>query len=174
MQNIFEARSLSRVKIRGMAKLFRKRIGISEIEPVDIIEVLDIKMPQLYPELSVEIVEKEDMHNLHGLTIPDKNEIRIREDVYDGAVNGNGRDRMTIAHEIFHFIFHRGNNIVSLEGLGRSASNLPAYKNAEWQANAFAGELLMPSCKIKDMTIDEIMKEYGVSSEAARMQKSKV
>lgn len=43
----------------------------------------------------------------HGETIPSENRIRIREDVYERACNGYGRDRLTMAHELGHLLLHR-------------------------------------------------------------------
>lgn len=50
-------------------------------------------------------------------------------------------------------------------------SNLPAYEDPEWQAKCLAGELMMPADKIRGMTIKEIVSHYGVSPDAALMQK---
>ena len=43
----------------------------------------------------------------------------------------------------------------------------------EWQANAFAGELLAPFQYIKHMDIFDISTQYGVSIEAASVQKNR-
>lgn len=43
----------------------------------------------------------------------------------------------------------------------------------EWQANAFAGELLAPFQYIKHMEIFDISTKYGVSIEAALVQKNR-
>ena len=56
------------------------------------------------------------MGDKHGETFPDEHIIRIREDVYLGAVNGCGRDGMTIAHEVGHLFLHDNNLIMSFNG----------------------------------------------------------
>lgn len=51
------------------------------------------------------------MGECHGITYPDRNEIQIRQDVYDRAIAGSGRDRLTLAHELGHLLFHEKQNI---------------------------------------------------------------
>ena len=108
------------------------------------------------------------MGNKHGETYPSKNLIRIREDVYLNAINGSGRDRLTIAHEIGHLLLHDDDNIA----LCRLEPNekLKAYEDPEWQANAFGGELLAPSYLIKGLTNAKVQEKCGVSEDAANVQ----
>lgn len=169
-----EAKPLSRKDIRRMAKKFRKRLGIENVIYVDVLRILEIDMPNLFPNFDYEILTEEQL-GVHGLTTPDENKIYIREDVYNGAARGEGRDRLTIMHEIFHFLFHRKQNIRLVQkGFAREDVNRPiTYKDPEWQADAFAGEVLMDSDIIADMNIFEISQKCGVSLAAARTQKSK-
>ena len=54
-----------------------------------------------------------------------------------------------MAHELGHLLLHRVETIT----LAREDGDIPPYKDPEWQANAFAGELLAPYEYIKDMSI---------------------
>jgi len=103
----------------------------------------------------------------HGETIPSENRIRIREDVYERACNGYGRDRLTMAHELGHLLLHRVETIT----LAREDGDIPPYKDPEWQANAFAGELLGLYEYIKDMSIIDIASHYGITEKAASIQR---
>ena len=97
--------------------------------------------------------------------------MKIREDVYEGAARGNGRDRMTIMHEIAHLF------LIVIFGVKLTrtfaSSELPAYKDPEWQAKALAGELMCPAHMIKEMMPEQIASKCGVSIDAARYQLSK-
>lgn len=110
-------------------------------------------LPILIPDFQLEIVPREEMGNKHGETYPSKNLIRIREDVYMNAVEGNGRDRLTIAHEIGHLLLHDDDSIA----LCRLEPNekLKPYEDPEWQADAFGGELLASSYLIRGLTSAE-------------------
>ena len=94
--------------------------------------------------------------------------IRIKESVYEGACNGEGRDRMTIAHEIGHYFtlcfcgFRLERNF--------SGGKIPAFRDPEWQAKCFAGELMVPAHRVKGMDAYEIADQCGVSYDAACVQ----
>ena len=74
---------------------------------------------------------------IHALTDINSKTIFSREDVYEGAFNKMGRDRMTIAHELSHFIML----IICGYSVARSFSEeeIPPYKDPEWQAKCIAG-----------------------------------
>ena len=135
-------------------------------------QILEEVMPLVEPEFSLEIIPDNEMDNgnLHGETIPSQHLIRLKESVYDGMITGLGRDRMTIMHEIGHYLIHFHEEL-SLTKAVRERT-LEPWESAEWQAKRFAGEFLMPSSEIAWMTVDEITKTYGVSREAAKFQKN--
>lgn len=76
-----------------------------------VVPFLENKLPILVPDFQLEILPKKEMGYKHGETRPSEKQIRIREDVYLGAVAGHGRDRMTIAHEIGHLFLHANDSI---------------------------------------------------------------
>lgn len=92
--------------------------------------------------------------------------MKIRRDVYDEVCEDRGRARFTLAHEIFHYIFHDQPNI----SFARSTDKIPSYMDPEWQANTFAAELLIPRDLVKGLTVDEIMEKCGVSRQCASIQ----
>ena len=105
-------------------------------------------------------------------TYPHRHIIRLREDVYEQAIAGDGFARMTLAHEVGHLLEHSD---APLAMARRPASDaVPAYRGSEWQANAFAGALLMPACRIVDMGEPSIASKYQVSITAATLQKRKM
>lgn len=126
------------------------------------------RLDVLVPEYSYEIVADDQLGvGVHAQTDVMQNTIYIKESVYEGAVQNNGRDRMTIAHEILHLILHKPATLT----LYRRTDDLPTYKNPEWQAECFAGELLMPYDQIKNMSKKEIVEQCKVSESAAHYQK---
>ena len=137
----------------------------------DIMDFLEHTLPLFYPGFTLSVGTKEEMGDYHGLTYPDKNEIKLREDVYSGAHEGNGRDRMTAAHELFHFLAHSEDSVV----FARKGSNdTPLYMDPEWQADAFGGELLIPYDLTSELEVDEIIAQCGVSKKAAICQYKKM
>ncbi|HGA2731353.1 TPA: ImmA/IrrE family metallo-endopeptidase [Pseudomonas aeruginosa] len=138
----------------------------SDLFPV--LEFLEFAMPRIFPGFALEVGAKEEMGPNHGLTIPSENVIRLREDVYDGLCRGGGRDRFTAAHELGHYIMHRNVSIVFHRA---ENGRLPPYRDSEWQANSFAGALLMPERAMRECgSLAEIAQRFGVSLAAAEVQ----
>lgn len=97
---------------------------------------------------------------------PNEKKIVISESVYDGAFAGNHRDRFTIAHEIGHLLLHHDANI----SFARGNDKIQPYEDPEWQANTFAGEVLVPVHLIKGLKIEEISIKSNVSRQVASIQ----
>ena len=90
----------SRNDLRMLARLLRYKLGLEDELYFPIVELLDV-LCELFPKFSYEIVDDTLLPpNVHADTDVMHHHIRIKESVYEGAANGNGRDRMTIAHEI--------------------------------------------------------------------------
>lgn len=163
----------SRRAIRSYAKAFRKLLHLENDAYIDIIWLMENVLPEVLKKynFSMEVLPKEEMGKNHGLTDTRTGKIYIREDVYDGACRNNGRDRLTLAHEVGHFLLHAG----ITPGLARTApgEKVPCYCDPEWQATAFAGEFLMDHDVIRNMTIAEVVQRCCVSYQAASIQKSK-
>ena len=164
----YKASAVSRKEIQFFVKKLKNTVGLDDVMYFPIIPFLENILPIIIPDFKLEIVPIEEMGNKHGETYPSKNLIRIREDVYLGAVNGCGRDRLTIAHEIGHLFMHDEDSIA----LCRLAPNekLLAFEDPEWQANAFGGELLASTYLIKGLSTLDVSKECGVSMAAANVQ----
>lgn len=160
------AKPISRKEIRILASLVRKIQGEDGLY-FDIMKFLEQTLPIICPGFSLCVKMRQEMGECHGLTFPDKKEIWLREDVYEGALEGKGRDRLTASHELFHFLFHGKNQI----GFARTGSGkIPAYEDPEWQADTFGGELLVPYRKAMNLTIPQIIIACGVSEKAACCQ----
>lgn len=89
------------------------------------------------------------------------------------ALHHPNRQRFTIAHELGHFFRHRGNQTEFTDyHFFRNAESNPM----EIEANAFAGELLMPEASFKEMartfngSIEALANYFGVSSLAVRVR----
>lgn len=161
-----EVAPLSRKQIRAVADGVRDHFEVKNAK-FPIVEVVELVLPRVYAGFLLEVLTIAEMGENHGLTIPEYDVIQIREDVYERARAGEGRDRMTIAHEFGHLLLHKG------VALARSPSAIapPPYKDPEWQAKAFAGELLI-SHRHLDGCRDafDLASRFGVSSDAAEIQ----
>ncbi|KJV35841.1 hypothetical protein VI08_06665 [Luteibacter yeojuensis] len=103
-------------------------------------QYLELELPKVWPDFYLGSKGLDEMGDDHGWTFPDKAEIWLREDVYDGLRTDRGRDRFTAAHELGHLVLHG----CPLARSRRPSGELPLFRDSEWQADNFAGEFLMP------------------------------
>lgn len=138
---------------------------VNEHGAIDILALLEFGYQKYH------ILPDNEMKGVLGLTLP-TGDILLRQSVYDGACDGNGRDRFTIAHEIGHGVLHKEHI-----GLARPVgSSTKIYCNAEWQANEFAGRLLLPDSYIElhpNASAGDIAELFGVSYECAQTRIAK-
>lgn len=165
---VVEVPALSRPAIRVYVRQIHEMVRL-EAPPFPIVRFAEKGLRELIPGYEFEVAGREEMGDNHGLTYPDDLLIKIREDVYDGACRGMGRDRLTIAHEVGHLLLH------GRIGFARRVArdDIPAYRSSEWQANCFAGELLVPSWWVPGRTAGEVAAVCKVSEEAAAYQIAK-
>lgn len=164
----YKVEAKSRADLRKLAHKLREYLCLDDVLYFPIVELLDV-LTELFEDFNYEIVEDNVLpKKVHADTDIRTGLIRIKESVYEGACNGKGRDRMTIAHEIAHFFtlcfcgFKVQRNFDN--------SKIPPYCDPEWQAKCFAGELMVPAHRVKGMTALEIANRCGVSYEAACVQ----
>lgn len=153
---------MSRRNLREFVQQFRKICGMENELYFPIAHFIEWILPKL--GFDYEIVPVGEMGNAYGVTHTSRKVMKIREDVYDGAVEGNPRHRFTLCHELGHFLLHTPDRVSFARG------EVPAYMNPEWQANTFAGELMAPYDLVKNMNAYEIAAQCGMSMEAARIQ----
>lgn len=103
-----------------------------------IMDVLEFRLPALEEGFHLDVCTSAEMGAEEGLVVAGSKCIMLREDVYEGAWNEVGRDRFTACHEFGHYLLHRQVAMARV----RDDSH-PVYRDAEWQADTFAGGLLM-------------------------------
>jgi Zn-dependent peptidase ImmA (M78 family)/plasmid maintenance system antidote protein VapI len=154
---------LSRPALWEYAAQIRNSLISRETMYFPIMDVLEKKVPRAIEDFYVDVLPVEEMNGDEGRVVSGVNCIILREDVYEGACRGNGRHRFTACHEFAHFLLHR--NVVMARATGAAD---PIYRDAEWQADTFAGALLMPPSKIGEFRdAEDAAKQCGISIHAA-------
>lgn len=161
----------SRSDLRRLAKSIRQVLGYENQLNFPIVDLLDVFEETLEGFTYSVVPDDELPPNKHADTNVYTGEIRIKESVYEGARRGNGRDRMTIAHEFAHFmtLCFLGFKLSRTVSGGR----LRAYEDPEWQAKCLAGELMVPYDLVAGMDAAEVAMKCGVSESAAEYQLSR-
>ena len=134
----------------------------------DPIFVMENIIPFIDKTFNYKIVDKNEWQwNCYeaAFYIPMSNEIIIRSDVYEGALNGNAMDVITVAHEVIHCIqsilmrFLRALNCVDFK-TELCKANSKEMKNHEIQTDRITKLVLCPDYLIKGMSEDEIIQHY--------------
>ena len=155
-------------KIHNLARAIRIMNAdcIDESGRIDIMAVLE------FNNIHYSYKPDEEMGQILGLTMSN-GDIFLRESIGDGAIIGDGRSRFTVAHELGHYAMHKDHI-----GLARPvSSSTKVYCNAEWQANEFAGALLLPNeliIKNGHLSVEQLADKFGVSIECAQTRINKL
>jgi len=172
---LYMANPMSRSAIRSITTKIRKKFKFDDLY-FPLIEFMEFIVPQIIDtEFYLEPVIKNELPDCYARAIPEKHKIVIREDVYYAIHAGNRRHRFTLAHELGHYIMHNKETVLVLNRKDIDVNvkiNIPKYRDPEWQANTFAGELLVPFGKISELSIQEIVDSCEVSYEVACIQLS--
>lgn len=164
--------AVSREEMRQLAFLIRKEFGYEDVWWIPVDKLLD-QMCEAFDEFSYEIIPDEDWEDplSHAYTDISSAAIKIRESVYEAACNGHGRDRMTIVHEIAHYILICD---IGLKLYRRNNQSIKCFNDPEWQAKCLAGEILIPFYKLKKCkripAANRVQMLCGVSEDAAEYQ----
>jgi hypothetical protein len=161
---IYQAPARSGENIEYLADAVRQAFGLLDTDFFPVVPFVELGLQHLKPDIQFDVVEAELLGARMGAVDPLTGAFMIREDVYDGALRDEARHRFTVAHEAGHAMMHVG----TLNRLPASMGKVPTYCDPEWQANRFAGALLMPRHLVRQCkTIEEIVRRFGVSREAA-------
>lgn len=164
------AAPLSRYSLRQYALSIRKELGLENVMKFPVLYFLEvfhnlIGDQNFHYELVPDNFFPKGIHAQYNVT---ENYIAIKSSVYEGAVADQGRDRMTIAHELSHALIIKHSGIK----LNRcfSGEKIVTYKDPEWQAKCLAGELMIPANLVKGMSPEQVAAACGVSYQAALYQ----
>src|SRR5690349_16722441 len=167
----FEVPPLSRRQIRLFADSVRSSLRITT-PFFPIVPVIEFALPSVIEGFFHDVVDVDEMNvqfgqGCHAMTFPDDRAMFIREDIYERARGDKGRDRLTLAHEVGHLLLHCGIRFAKRV----KTRETPAFRDSEWQANAFGGELLVSYRYIsRCKNPSEVAELFKVSEAAAEKQ----
>jgi hypothetical protein len=155
--------------LRGVAEQIRDIFVEPGQVEFPIMDVLEFRFSQLVPDFVFDVQDREAMGHDEGRVLAGSNTLILRQDIYEGAWNGVGRDRFTACHELAHYVLHRQ------VGFSRTRDDSDKiYCDAEWQADTFAGTLLMSPRHLRALSgPDAAAEACRMTPAAARVMWSK-
>lgn len=169
--NDFIVPAMRRREIRQIASAVRRDACPNGEAYVDIVDVLERIMPLRFGEgYEYRIEEDASLQGLEGLTLPDDGIVRISRSTYENAVREQeGRARLTIGHELGHFLMHKGLGVQLARP--KRGEVPPRFMCSEWQADCFSGELLIdPGHLARCRSVREASHLFQVSIKAVCTQ----
>jgi Zn-dependent peptidase ImmA (M78 family) len=158
-------------KVESLAAAWRETLGVLNDWKIDIVRLVENKLPQIIPQFALVIKPDSEMGDAEAFTEFDPPRIVARETVYRKALRGEARSRMTFAHELGHLVMHAGVVAKPRMAAGNEKLSIKPYESAEWQARKFAAFFLMPTHIVMDFaTVHDVMEHCGVSELAARIR----
>lgn len=166
--NNIAVKGLARRDIRRLTQHVRQITQVSQFKKFCVVHWFEDRFCDLMG-FTYDICEAKDMGDNHALTRHENKHIYIREDVYDRARQGHGRDRGTIIHEVGHALMHTPDRIMYARNF--QEAEIPVYAQPEWQAKVFAGEFLVPVSLLDvGASASDIAEQFGVSNDSALIQ----
>lgn len=160
----------TRKQLEALAAKARRDLQLSDDGRVSMLGIIDDALYDTVEGYRFEVRTDREMGMADGLTDDVKPIIYLKESVNRALERGDGRARMTAAHEFGHLYMHMGAPVF------RAFS--PKYDplcDPERQADIFAEAFLMPEAGFKRCrTIREAMETFGVSKDAAHYRARKL
>jgi len=162
----FVVKAASGAVLRTFAEKVRT-LFVSDAETAfPIIPFLEFKLTKVFPDFVLDVRDSDEMGDLEGTVVAGGHVLALRRDVYDGACKGVGRHRFTASHELAHYLLHRDITIARTRD-----DDVPIYRDSEWQADTFAGALMMSQRHLRLFRdAEHAAEECGMSSAAAEYQ----
>lgn len=145
---------------------------VSEGAPLNVERLLDVVLGKFGVDVNIDELPP----GIEGIAQP-PNLLTIPPQVYDN-LHSDGRARFTGSHEATHALMHLRQLTQRLVSTGAERrlhrrSEIPVFRDPEWQANRGAAALLMPYRDVwqminqgRDSTV-EIARRFNVSLQAA-------
>jgi hypothetical protein len=163
-----EAVSMSWKNLSGFACFIRRMFHLGQKRYLNVLDILENQLTRFDPDFNYEVPETWDKGvNIHAVCDIGQHAIVIKKSVYKGAYRGNGRDRLTIMHEVAHYLLFTFFGCPVYRSF-KTPYKIPKDCDPEWQATKLAGLLMCPPESIAGLSVEQVMKRCGVSYSAAR------
>ncbi|RWL43878.1 MAG: ImmA/IrrE family metallo-endopeptidase [Mesorhizobium sp.] len=134
-------------ELAAIAASWRDKFEIQSCDKVDIIAILEFKLPRLWPSFHVKVVPDTHMKS-NAKTSISPPAIIIKKSVYISAAHGHPVSRFILAHELGHLILHRKFENEEMHdtehGYEENISQLNALESIEDQASIFCRFFMAP------------------------------
>lgn len=153
--------------LEQIATRLRLAAGVSAIRAFDILDVIENRLPAVFPGLKLVRVTDEQLPHAEAEANSSTNTILCRESVYQRAKDWNPRARLILTEEVCHLALgHVGPRY--RRHASKSKIFSPTEQRDEREARQLAALVLAPTALAKDCTSQqEVAHQFFLSDEAA-------
>ena len=153
----------SQRQIEELANSVRRELGVLPNERLSMQPVIEHAIEDMVDGAYFHVAPDGELAGAEARTDRLRPVITFSASAYADLSRGVPRARMTAAHELGHLLMHSCRPVFLYRTRARDHRFDP-----EWQADYFAGVLLMPTPAFRKMkTVSEAMRAFGVSRAAA-------
>ncbi|WFU10291.1 ImmA/IrrE family metallo-endopeptidase [Rhizobium sp. CB3090] len=145
-KDYFTSRGLTTPEMMIEALKYRTEFEVAHVDRIDVVSILEFKLVRLFPNFRLIIVLDAEMKE-DAVAEPHRDRIVVKRSVYRAACNDDAEARLTLAHELGHFLLHRDRNVQMHKdpnGAVQRFKNMNAMESTEDQADMFARHFLLP------------------------------
>jgi hypothetical protein len=129
---------------------------------IDCLRVLEHTLPKAGYNYMYEAVS--ELRDCAAFTIPERNIVVVREDVYEGLFTDDVFSRSTVVHELSHIVLDHAVTLHRGAVLGKHKF----FEDSEWQAKALTAAVMMPiEICAQARSAHELAQLCGTSARAA-------
>lgn len=168
----FTSNGLTTPQMMAEASKYRNEFQLGFVELVDIVSIIEFKLVQRFPNFRL-LIKRDDEMTEDAVTEPQKDRITVRRSVYRAACENDPRARLTLAHELGHFLLHRDKNVQmhkDQRGAVQHVKGMDSTESTEAQADMFARHFLAPpiiAFRYRDDPV-ALAKRTGIPLETSR------
>jgi hypothetical protein len=160
--------------LEHVARNFLKRIGLEYQVSPDMMTVIS-KLKHVVPSFNYQRVPDADMPNAEAQWLSDDFILKMRESVFVEMQRGQARARMTVAHELSHYLLKHKGLLNRSTQKTMSEIAVPLVRRQESEARRLGPIILAPEYLVSEgATAEEIVNMFGLSPEAASYRKEEV
>ncbi|SDH50498.1 protein of unknown function [Bradyrhizobium sp. Rc2d] len=160
--------------LEAIARGFLKRLGLEYQVRPDMMTLIS-KIKREVPSFGYRRVPDAEMPDAEAHWYSDDFELSMRESVFVAMQRGEPRARMTVAHELSHYLLKHKGYLNRRAEKSLAEVSIPRIARQEDEARRLAPIILAPEHLIpEDASIEDIMSMFGLSRQAAALRMDEV
>jgi len=159
----------SEAEIRKLATRVRRELGVPNCASPDLVSVIK-RLPNIIPGFELVKLPEEEMNGADAAADCEDNKLFVSHKVWFALESGQPRARMTMAHEIGHFVAGHTETKFRMRGVNYSERSNFLTGIEEREAKEFAPHFLAPLELSNACTnVTELADRFQLSNEAAEI-----